>query len=64
MPHFHAYYQDHVGIYDIDRVERLAGSLPRRQERLVLAELHQEELLSNWQTLQPGRPPIKIEPLK
>lgn len=65
-PHFHAHYQDHVGIYDIERVERLAGFLPRRQERLVLAwaELHQEELLSNWQTLQQGRPPIKIEPLK
>ena len=43
MPHFHAYYQDHVGIYDIGKIERLAGSLPRRQERLVLAwaELHQ-----------------------
>ena len=37
MPRFHAYYQDHVGIYDIGTVERLAGSLPRRQERLVLA---------------------------
>jgi Domain of unknown function (DUF4160) len=35
MPHFHAYYQDHVGIYDIGKIERLAGSLPRRQERLV-----------------------------
>jgi hypothetical protein len=34
-PHFHAYYQDHVGIYGIERIERLAGSLPRRQERLV-----------------------------
>ena len=34
--HFHAYYQEHVGIYDIVKVERLAGSLPRRQERLVL----------------------------
>ncbi|MDP2604254.1 MAG: DUF4160 domain-containing protein [Deltaproteobacteria bacterium] len=69
MPHFHAYYQtlsDHVGIYDIGKIERLAGSLPRRQERLVLAwaELHQEELLSNWQTLQQDRPAIKIEPLK
>ena len=65
-PHFHAYYQDQVGIYDVERIERLAGSLPRRQERLVLAwtELHQQELLSNWQTLQQGRPPIKIEPLK
>ena len=45
--------------------ERLAGSLPRRQECFVLAwaELHQEELLSNWRALQEGRPPVKIEPL-
>jgi Domain of unknown function (DUF4160) len=61
-PHFHAYYQDHVGIYGIERIERLAGSFSRRQERLVLAwaELHQEDLLSNWWEL----PPVKIEPLK
>ena len=65
-PHFHAYYQDQVGIYDIHSIERLAGSLPRRQERLVLAwaELHQTELLTDWAALQQGRPPIKIEPLK
>ena len=65
-PHFHAYYQEHVGIYDIAKIERLAGSFPRRQERLVLAwaELHQQELIANWNTLQDGRPPIKIEPLR
>ena len=65
-PHFHAYYQEYVGIYDIGTIERLAGNLPTRQERLVLAwaELHQQELISNWQTLQHGRPPIKIEPLR
>jgi hypothetical protein len=64
--HFHAYYQEHVGIYDIVKIERLGGSLPRRQERLVLAwaELHQQELMTNWETLQEGRPPIKIDPLK
>ena len=52
MPHLDAYYQEDVGIYDITKIERLAGSLPRRQERLVLAwaELHQQELLSNWLT--------------
>ena len=65
-PHFHAYYQGFLGIYDIENIEHLAGSLPRRQERLVLAwaELHQQELMANWHTLQEGRPPIKIEPLK
>ena len=65
-PHFHAYYQEQVGIYDIEKIDLLAGSLPRRQERLVLAwaELHQQELMASWRTLQEGRPPIKIEPLK
>jgi hypothetical protein len=44
----------------------VAGSLPRRQERLALAwaELHQQELIANWDTLQDGRPPTKIDPLK
>ena len=66
VPHFHAYYQDHVGIYGLDRIERLVGSLPTRQGRLVLAwaELHQAEPRSNWQSLQQGHPPVKIEPLK
>jgi hypothetical protein len=65
-PHFHAYYQDHVGIYIITPIERLAGSLPRRQERLVLAwaELHHVELMAAWRSLQDGHPPVKIEPLK
>jgi hypothetical protein len=26
IPHFHAYYQQHVGIYDIGKIDRLAGS--------------------------------------
>ncbi len=66
LAHFHAYYQDDIAIYGIEKIERLAGSLPTRQERLVLAlaELHQGELLANWDKLQGGHPPIKIEPLK
>lgn len=65
-PHFHAYYQDDEVIYGIDAIEALAGSLPRRQQRLVeaWAELHQEELAENWALLQDGRPPHKIEPLR
>ena len=65
-PHFHAYYQEQVAIYTIDPVELIAGSLPRRQHRLVeaWAELHQAELLADWQQLQEGRKPQPIEPLK
>ena len=66
VPHFHAYYQDEVGIFRIDPVEMIAGSLPRRQKRLVeaWAELHQNELMADWETLQSGKPPEPIEPLK
>jgi hypothetical protein len=66
VPHFHAYYHDAVGIFGIDPVEIIAGSLPRRQQRLVeaWAELHQNELQADWDTLQLGRAPLPIEPLK
>jgi hypothetical protein len=65
-PHFHVYYQDEVAIYSVDPIELIAGSLPTRQKRLVeaWAELHQEELLADWELLQAGRSPNKIEPLK
>ena len=65
-PHFHAYYQKDVAIYAVDSIEIIAGSFPIRQQRLVeaWAEIHQEELLSDWDLLQTGQPPLQIEPLK
>ncbi len=65
-PHFHAYCQDEIGIFGIDPIELIAGSLPRKQRRLVeaWAELHQAELVADWQRLQEGRKPVPIEPLK
>lgn len=65
-PHFHAYYQQEIAIYGIDSVDLIAGSLPRPQQRFVeaWAELHREELLSNWERLQEGRLPARIEPLR
>ena len=47
-PHFHAYYHEEVAVYQIDPVELLAGSLPKRQQRLVeaWAELHQQRNFS------------------
>jgi len=66
LPHFHAYYQGDVAIYQLGPVELLAGGLPRRQQRLVeaWAELHEEELLADWRLLQSGSRPLPIEPLE
>ncbi len=65
-PHFHAYYGDEVAIYGIDPIELMAGSLPGRQQRLVeaWADLHQAELINDWERLQAGQRPLPIDPLK
>lgn len=65
-PHFHAYYQEAVGVFAVDTIEVIGGALPARQERLVTAwaEIHQVELLENWAALQAGRRSFKIEPLR
>lgn len=65
-PHFHVYYQEFVAVIGIDTIEVLAGELPRKQLRLVFAwaELHNDELVKDWNLLQSGQLPLKIEPLK
>jgi hypothetical protein len=66
LPHFHAYYQDDVAVIGLAPIELLAGSLPRRQQRLVeaWAELHERELLDDWDRLQSGQAPLPVEPLR
>lgn len=66
LPHFHAYYQDEAAVYGLDPIERLSGSLPLRQQRLVeaWAELHREELIDNWARLDSGEPRRFIDPLE
>jgi hypothetical protein len=65
-PHFHAYYKGGVGVFAVDDIEIIGGSLPARQARLVTAwaEIHRTELLENWEALQAGRHPAKIDPLR
>ena len=65
-PHLHAYYQESVAVFSLDPVELIAGALPRRQQRIVeaWAELHQTELLTDWELLQSGGRPLPIEPLQ
>lgn len=66
QPHFHAYYQDCEGVFAIHSLECLAGRLPLGQRRLVeaWAEIHRSELVRDWEVLQSGKPPFKIEPLR
>ncbi len=51
---------------NIDTCEIIAGDLPRKQVRLVLAwaELHQEELMADWRLVMNGEEPFKIQPLQ
>lgn len=53
-------------VFDINTVESLGGDLPTPQRRLVEAwvEIHREELRKDWDLLQSGQPPVKIEPLR
>jgi len=65
VPHFHAYYQNEVAVYGINPIELISGNLPKRQQRMVeaWAELHQSELLEDWDRLQTGHTPQPIAPL-
>jgi hypothetical protein len=65
-PHLHASYQGQVASYDLDTAELLAGSLPRRQHRLIVAwiERNREELMENWRRALNHEPIDKIPPLR
>ena len=65
-PHVHVVYQDHAAVYGLDPIEYIAGELPTRQHRLVLAwvELHETELLADWELVCSGNRPRKVAPLR
>lgn len=65
-PHFHAYYQDLKGVFDINTCEMSDGNLLKRQVKLIeaWAELHKDELLADWELAQNGEIPYKIDPLR
>jgi hypothetical protein len=63
-PHFHASH----GEYEVTITIRdgvVTGSFPGRALRLVLEwrDLHQDELMANWDRLAAGQPPRPIAPL-
>jgi hypothetical protein len=65
-PHIRVRYQDDEAVYSIPEGELLAGQIPPAKARLVLAwiEIHQEDLMADWQLAISGQLPHRIEPLK
>ncbi len=65
-PHFHAEYAEHRAVINIRSLEVMEGKLPRRALELVLdwAELHQTELLNDWNLCQQHQQPADIDPLE
>jgi len=63
MPHIHAEYQGQVTVYSIPDGAVLAGELPPNKHKLVVAwiEIHQEDLLADWNLAASGR---KLFPIK
>ena len=64
-PHFHVEYQDYEASIDIEGGV-VKGEMPRRALKLVFEwlDLHRDELLENWKSIQETGEWNKIEPLK
>jgi len=65
-PHFHVYYAEYEGVFDLNTCEFTDGNIPSRQRKLVIAwaEIHQDELVADWSLVMNGEEPYKISPLK
>ena len=65
-PHIHAKYQGNEVVVAIPDGEILEGEIPKSKMKLLQAwiELHQDELIANWELAVSGQLPYKIEPLR
>jgi len=64
-PHFHAYYNEHQAEVDINTLEIIAGSLPKKVRNIVIewAIDHRHELNADWELMRNDKKPKPIEPL-
>jgi len=65
LAHIHAVYQDEEAVFSIPEGEILAGTLPRRQTRMVQGWIaqHEEELMANWELAINNETLFRIAPL-
>lgn len=66
LPHVHVRYQGEEAVLAIPSGEILDGALPGGKMKLVQAwiEIHQDDLLADWELASAGQPVFRIEPLK
>lgn len=65
QPHIHAEYQGQVAMYAIQDGAVLSGAIPLKKHKLVVAwiEIHQEELMADWQLAVNGQKTFPIRGL-
>jgi len=66
VPHIHVKYQEQEAVISIPQGELLEGELKSNKMKLLQAwiEIHQEELMADWELAIHGENVFKIEPLK
>ena len=66
LPHIHVKYQDQEAVIAIANGEVLEGELKTGRLKLVQAwiEIHQDELMADWELASQGQSVFKIDPLK
>ena len=66
VAHVHVKYQEHEASLSLPQGDVLEGSLPPNKMKLVQAwiEIHQEELMADWDLASRGENVFKIEPLR
>ncbi len=65
-PHIHVHYQDESAVIEIPSGKVLEGKLKSSKMKLVQAwiEIHQDELMADWELAVNGDEIFKIDPLK
>jgi len=65
-PHIHVHYQDESAVIEIPSGKVLEGKLKSNKMKLVQAwiEIHQDELMADWELAVNGDEIFKIDPLK
>ncbi len=66
LPHIHVRYQEQEAVFSISDGEVLEGQLKINKRKLVQAwiEIHQDDLMADWQLASQGQMVFAIDPLK